>query len=67
MTYAGEAEVMLAEDSSTHMVSSFRAPVLMREGEADTTGTLSAEGSFDVPTNPAGSLIVAEGTAQPDS
>ena len=67
VTYAGEAEVTLTEDSSTRMVGSFRAPVLTREGDADTPGTLSAEGSFDVPTNPAGSLIVAEEVAQPDS
>lgn len=67
VTYAGEADVTLTEDSSTRIGGSFRAPVPMREGKADTMGTLSAEGSFDVPTNPAGSLIVAEEAAQPDS
>ncbi len=67
VTYAGEADVTLTEDSSTRIVGSFRAPVLTREGEADTTGALAAEGSFNVPINPAGSLIVTEGAAQPDS
>ncbi len=67
VTYAGEADVTLTEDSSTRIGGSFRAPVPMREGEADTMGTLSAEGSFDVPTNPAGSMIVAEEAAQPGS
>lgn len=67
VTYAGEAVVTLTEDASTRIVDSFRAPVLTRDGEADATGAVAAEGSFDVPINPAGSLIVTEGAAQPDS
>lgn len=67
VTYAGEAVVTLTEDASTRIVGSFRAPVLTRDGEADATGAVAAEGSFDVPINPAGSLIVTEGAAQPDS
>ena len=67
VTYAGEAVVTLTEDSSTRIVGGFRAPLLTREGEADTPGALAAEGSFDVPINPAGSLIFTAGPTQPDS
>ncbi|MDQ3458040.1 MAG: hypothetical protein M3498_01850 [Deinococcota bacterium] len=56
VSYQGNASVALTSETATRLVGSLSAPLLTGE---DGAGTITVTASFDVPVNPAGSLIVA--------